>query len=367
MALLRSLEFVKEEQVLIAEFSRELAVLSSAIYIGRGTSTKHVIFKQVHKEGSLDHPVRYASSILEKLGIDNAVVFLTGARVDEYVHRTLDSPYESHVVMTVGLDPPACIELNKLYPSVKVSTINILVATDAPLSSVGMADLFRVVTEAKVLASNDLMLRCGSRPTGTVTDAVAVLSPHNEKGLLTAGLATNLGNAIARMVYEGLVELGKERLGIDGFLRNLVGLKPKELVSLALRVYRKAPIPGIAEEDVRRILHRHLDRLLRDPNIWALLIAARELDLHAASGSIPRLSPEEFKQDSVSVLADELIGIALALYAAGARGLFSMYWVERLKSSALPEVQSLPMFEDDVVSALIGSVITLLYDEVFRG
>ena len=213
-----------------------------------------------------------------------------------------------------------------------------------------------------MLAVSEILLRCTSRASGTVSDAVAIVLPRSRpKRYLFAGIATDVGNAIAKAVYRAILSRAITLLGIDDFLKNVLGVDRERIVELALQLYRRAPIPGLSVDRVRKILRDILDDVLRDPNVWCLLIAARELDLHAYSSSIPHLSRDEFLNDTQKILADELLGIALSLYIAGAKGMFSMYWVERLKKNGVLSFE-LPMFEDDVLSALLGSLLTKLYD-----
>ena len=130
-----------------------------------------------------------------------------------------------------------------------------------------------------------------------------------------------------------------------------------------MEIYDKAPIPGVDRDKVREEARKILRSFLSDPNVWSFLIAARELDLHGFAGSIPNLSREEFQVDSKRIVADEVLGMALATYLAGVKAVFSMYWIERLKENKALEHYKLEMFEDDVVSALLASLLTKLLDE----
>lgn len=353
------MELVHEENALVIELSEPVEVISSIPVLG--ANPRFIIFKTVSTDFHTDNLVNFYKSVLSRLGIDSGVVFLTSVSVSEYTWEKVLNPYVSDVVVTVGLEPPVCLDSKGVYRPIS-GTINIAVITTAPLTTEGAVDLFKTVVEVKVLAVSEILLRCTSRASGTVSDAVAIALPRSRpRQYLFAGIATDVGNAIAKAVYRAILSRAVTLLGIDDLLKNVLGVDREHIVELALQLYRRAPIPRLSVERVKNILRDILDDVLRDPNVWCLLIAARELDLHAYSSSIPHLSRDEFLNDTQKILADELLGIALSLYVAGAKGMFSMYWVERLKKNGVLSFE-LPMFEDDVLSALLGSLLTRLYD-----
>ncbi len=317
-----------------------------------------------------------ATRIAAEAGLEpgKAVVVFTAADIGDAV--TAEARYEggeAAVAVVAGFDPPACVEQGTLHSVREVrgaGTITVVAATSRRLSLPAALDMLRVVSEAKAAACSDLLLRCGSRAVGTVTDNVTVLYPAGGGGpaLPWAGMATLDGNAVASLTYGAVVEAGLKALDPEDRLREAIGLGVDELVEAALKAYRNAPVPGLEEGFVRKRVSEHIKSFLKDPNTWAFIIAARELDLHGRAGTIPGLSRGEFEADTVKIVSDELLSMALATYLAGAKALFATYWVERIKKGGgLPEVNSLPMFEDDVASALIASALTKLYDEVLGG
>ncbi len=363
MAIVKGIELVHEHNALIIELSEAVDVVSTVPVIG--AHPRFIVFKTVDSNFNESKILDFYRAVLDSLGIDNGVVLLTSVPIGEYVRETVSEPFASEIIVTVGLEPPVCLDIGIVYRPL-VGTINVAVITAAPLTREAAVDLFKTVIEAKTLAVIDLLLRCRSRSPGTVTDAVVVALPRSRcKRYLFAGMATNIGNAIAKSVYRAIMRKALASLGVDGLLRNLLGVDRERLLELAVHLYERAPIPGLSTEKARLFFAKILDEVLKDPNVWSFLVAARELDLHAYAGSIPGLSREEFLSDSIKIVADELLGIALALYVAGARGMFSMYWVEKLKKSGALEPE-LPMFEDDVLSALLGSLLTRLYDS-YRG
>lgn len=341
------------------------AVASSAPY--QPAEAAVIVFRRVDEDFNPPSLEGFYVRVRREVGRPDSVVLLTSVDLEDRLalEETKDPP--GVVAVSVGLTPPTCPGSGG-YEPLKASTINVAVAVDARLNSSGLLDLFRVAVEAKTLAAVELLLRCKTRSPGTATDAVAVVARPGRSGggILTAGMATRLGGSIAEAVYRLIVGLGSSILGPFGLARNALGYTINELVDLALEAYRRAPIPGVKEEVVREVIRELLGRALRDPNVAALIIAARDLDLRGAAGILPGIRSEEFSKDPRGIVADELLATALSLYLAGFKGLLATYWVERLKESGRIPVKA-PVFEDDVISALLGSVLSLVYDRLAVG
>ncbi|MHA1363307.1 MAG: phosphatidylglycerophosphatase A [Candidatus Freyarchaeota archaeon] len=79
-----------------------------------------------------------------------------------------------------------------------------------------------------------------------------------------------------------------------------------------------------------------------------------------SSGGIHGLSVNDFNKDAVHILADELIGMAIAEYISGTRGLFNYVRYDRKKPGILA---SLGPFLDDVVASLVGGVMSSIYSK----
>jgi len=321
----------------------------------------HVVFHYVDKRFRVSDVDEYSARVAESLGLDpgKTIVFLTAVEKGKYIKLEDE---EATVYATVGLRPPVCIEQEELYEAPRPGTINILVVVKREITEPALLDLYRVAVEAKCLASSMLGLRCSSRSPGTVTDAVAVAAGISPHGPRWAGMATRLGNSVARLVHSAVIK-GDDR-GLEERLRGFLGLGLEDLVDEAMRVYRVAPVPGVSEQVVRSKLRSMLERVLRDPNVWSFVVAARELDLYGAAGLIPGVTREEFLGDTKRIVADEALEVALANYIAGFRGLLASYWVDREKHRLGLRIAGLPVFEDDVAAALIGSLLSRLYDEL---
>lgn len=345
----------KDVKALIVDLYEEHYFLVNLPY--QPKRAKSVIFKQVEEDFSREDLERYYVELRTLLGRESSIVFLTSADVSDYVHAAGDS-YE--MIATVGPRPPVCPGQEA---EGKVATINLMVIVNEALSESGLLDLYKTVVEAKSLAAAELSLRCRTRSPGTVTDAVAVGRPAQMEGDQNfASMYTRLGSEVAASIYYGIISKGMEKLGIEGFYRNVLGVEIVDIIDLVMRIYSRYPAPGVDERKARQEAEKILRRFLEDPNVQSLVLAARELDLHASAGSVPGLTREEHKNDSVKIVADELIATALSLYMAGFKGLLSTYWVERLKERE--GLFELPMFEDDVLSAIVGSTLSALYERL---
>lgn len=338
------------------------AVASSAPY--QPVEASLIVFRRVDDDfnpGSLES---FYDRVRREAGRPDSVVLLTSVDLEDRlaVEETRDPP--GVVAVSVGLTPPTCPG-SGVYEPLKASTINVAVAVDAVLAPSGLLDLFRVAVEAKTLAAVEILLRCRTRSPGTATDAVAVVArPGGSRGgILTAGMATRLGGSIAETIYRLTASLGYSILGPYGLVSNALGYTIDDLVNLAIEAYRQAPVPNVPEESVREAIRDVLGRVLRDPNVAALIIAARDLDLRGAAGILPGIPAEEFSGDPRGIVADELLATALSLYLAGFKGLLATYWIERLKESGRVQVKA-PVFEDDAISALLGSTLSLVYDKL---
>ncbi|MDM7275452.1 MAG: adenosylcobinamide amidohydrolase [Thermoprotei archaeon] len=359
MKLVNSIYYDEAFEALVVRLSEDHVFLTSLPH--QPKTADSIVFKKVSGDfqccsgGGLSD---YYSKLRGSMGLERAIVFLTAANVKKHLYREL--PDGSTIVATVGLEPPVCPGGGAGGSN---STVNIAVLVNVALSESGLVDILRTVVEAKSLAMAELLLRCKFRSPGTASDAIAVGRPAALEGLEHfAGMATETGNLIASEVYRGLTSFGLELLGLEGYVYNLLGLTLEELLDVTVKVYEKAPIPGLDSERARGRLKTLITGFLKDPNVLSLIIAARELDLRASIGSISGFTVEDYEGDSVKIVADELLASALALYISGFKGLLAAYWVERLKEKGLLNLK-LPVFEDDILSALVGSAITRLCED----
>ncbi len=320
-----------------------------------------IVFARVGDEDLGDLEGLYAR-VRREAGYRDSVVLLTSVDLRERIAVEVIDGLDALAAVSVGLEPPTCPGDARHEP-LAASTINVAVAAAEPLSLSAALDLLRVAAEAKCLASVELLLRCNERSPGTVSDAIAVVAPRGG-GALVSGMATRLGGLVSQAVYRLVVSVGLKSLGVEGLLRNALGIGYQELAELVAEAYSKAPLPWLSREEVKERALEKAKRLLSDPNMAALLAAARDLDLRGYAGALPGL--HGFKGDPKGLVADELLGAAIAIYASGFKGLLAAVWVEKLKEAGVIRLEAGP-FEDDAVSALVGSILSLILDEELAG
>ncbi len=235
-------------------------------------------------------------------------------------------------------------------------TINVLLFTDLDLSLTGMANLFIVVTEAKVSALRKLEIVDGNEPiTGTPTDAIAVAKPDTDRpGQIDyTGTGTGLGQSVYDLVENGVTEAIKDNNGYKPD-RNILtrlserGITREQIVSSGFELL-------VGEEDEERLKEKFLSTLKkysRDPNIHFLL----------STGFYLEEEKERFKLegDPGELVADELLGINVAEYIGGKNALFNFFRYDSKKPGVLGD---LPPFLDDVVGGLVAGCMTEIFKE----
>jgi len=208
-------------ETLLVELSEPMRAISTTVYGGGLGWVDSAIFRHVDRCFSDPSPQEYARRIAEDLGRERSAVFLTAADVGDYIYvGASGGGVRVELVSTIGLTHPACIGLEPpggSGPSNPIGTINMMLATDAGLSDVGLIDLFRSASEAKAGAISILGLSCGGLPAvGTVSDATAVASRPGSRSY--AGLGTLVGYLASTAVLEA-IRVHMSRRGAEDYLR----------------------------------------------------------------------------------------------------------------------------------------------------
>ncbi len=135
------------------------------------------------------------------------------------------------------------------------------------------------------------------------------------------------------------------------------GITKQKLISACLELF--VPHPGVeSRAQAERVLSRLFDSILEDANVCALLEAAFALEEKAARGELYGISREAYRDDAVFIVADEIIGMAIAEYIAGTRARFEYVRFDKAKPGLL---SSLGPFVDDAIAGLIAGASTLMY------
>ena len=139
------------------------------------------------------------------------------------------------------------------------------------------------------------------------------------------------------------------------------GISLKELVDAGLEMF--VPHPGL--ENVAKaavLLREELLDALADVNVSCLLVAAFRAQEDAEKGLIPGLSKERF-QGRPGLVADEVLGLAIANYIAGTKGVFEYTRFDQAKPGIL---KKLGPITNDAVAALIAGASSNMYTKALK-
>lgn len=332
------------------ELTGEFCVLSSAPFNGGLMEPRKIVNLRTdpNREGPLEN---FFCERLQatRRELDEVVGFITAADVgDGFIGEETWENGSVKVVLTAGVGDP----VDPRYHN----TINVIVFTEVNLTVTGMANLFIVITEAKVAALNQLeVIKNGEKITGTPTDAIAVANPRSSPGgkVDFSGTATKLGQATYRLVRKGVREALQKNNGYH-LDRNILsrleerGISKREILESAFDLF----VGKGNRQELKKGFLEVLNRYSKDPNIHFLISTSfyleREKERFDLTGDPGRL------------IADELIGIDIAEYIGGKNALFNFSRYDREKPGILGE---LPPFLDDVVGGLIAGCMTKLFEE----
>lgn len=136
----------------------------------------------------------------------------------------------------------------------------------------------------------------------------------------------------------------------------------KDLVGTALELY--VPHPGVeSKRKAKKMLEKIFGSIFLDPNVNALVVAGFYLEELAAKGSLPGIERKYFKKDPVFLVADEILGMAIAEYIAGTKARFEYVRFDTKKPGIL---KKLGPFVDDVICGVIAGVSSKMYSEAIR-
>lgn len=133
---------------------------------------------------------------------------------------------------------------------------------------------------------------------------------------------------------------------------------PEEvLVSTAMELY--VPHPGVETQEIAEsVFKRELKHALSDPNLCILLYAGMLLEKAGEKGELPGMNKETFNKDLTFLIVDEVIGMSVAKYISGDKGIFEYVRFDKIKPGILSK---LGPFMDDVIAGLIGGASANMY------
>jgi alpha-ribazole phosphatase CobZ len=154
--------------------------------------------------------------------------------------------------------------------------------------------------------------------------------------------------------------MGSEKPALLNYLEQK-GITLKNLTDAALELF--VPHPGLESVEKAAVaLKEELLDALADVNVSCLLVAAFRAQEDAERGLIPGLSKERFL-GRPGLVADEVLGLAIANYIAGTRGVFEYTRFDQTKPGIL---KKLGPITNDAVGALIGAASSNMYTKALK-
>ena len=139
------------------------------------------------------------------------------------------------------------------------------------------------------------------------------------------------------------------------------GVTLKDMVEAALVIF--VPHPGVEDkEDAVRILIDEFTDALSDVNISTLVVACYRAEEDARAGLIPGLSRERF-MGRPGLVTDELLGMTIANYIAGAKGIFEFIRFDQNKPGILSRLGPIT---NDAIGGLIAGCSSNMYSVATR-
>lgn len=139
------------------------------------------------------------------------------------------------------------------------------------------------------------------------------------------------------------------------------GITLEAMIDTALELF--VPHPGAeTKEEATNYLVEEFNDALSDVNVSCMVIACYRLEEDAKAGLVPGLTKERFA-GRPGLVADELLGICIANYIAGARGVFEFIRFDQNKPGIL---KKLGPIVNDAIGGLIAGCSSKMYTKATR-
>lgn len=374
------LDIVESElPVAVVVLGERMEVLSSAVMNGGHCVTDTLMIMEVPQLYDDADPLAHIMRVRDELGLpEDTVGFMTAAEVRDVVSLATSefNGTVTHSVVTAGLtnivtagDTIEDME-ERLRRSVDeriakhlAGTINIIGIAESPLTDEAKVNSFIVITEAKTAAVQEF----GYTETGTTSDAMAIVSPIGDGRKKFSGTGTDLGISLARSVRKAMKDAiikrqDFKRMGTFMDRLEVLGITEEKITEAAFQLY--IPNPDWDEEEMRMMFLGKIMTYCEDINVSSLIQAAIELERLGERDCLCGMPRGMFGTDPIHLIADEMLGMQLAQYIAGTRGIFEFHRFDRHKPGVIGE---LGPFMDDIICGLAGGIMSAIYTELFEG
>jgi len=372
----------KGHPVAVIKLKEKMEIFTSPGVLNLGsTISDTLMIMEVPKMYDRRDPLNHIEEIRKELKLpDHTVGFMTAAEL-EYVTSFKETEFEgmhTFAVATAGLGNQTVagdviedmdarlvrsLEKEKRIRARRPGTINVIGISPVPLTDAAKANAFIVMTEAKVAALRSL----GHDATGTTSDAIAVVSPIKGKREEYCGTGTSLGISLARSVRDAVRDslVKREDFPETGtFLDKLakMGITEEKMWEASMEIYY--PNPNWSIGMLKDLFHSLLRTYSKDINVSSLIQAAIELERLGSKDMICSMPRGMYSEDPIHLIADEILGMQLAQYISGTRGIFEFHRFDRHKPGIIKE---LGPFMDDIICGLAGGIMSSIYTKLFDG
>jgi alpha-ribazole phosphatase CobZ len=139
------------------------------------------------------------------------------------------------------------------------------------------------------------------------------------------------------------------------------GITLDDLITTALELF--VPHPGVeSREKAVQILTEEFNDVFSDVNVSCLVVACYMAEDEARAGRIPNLTVERFL-GRPGLVTDELLGMTIANYIAGARGIFEFVRFDQQKPGILSKLGPIV---NDAIGGLIAGCSSNMYSAATR-
>jgi alpha-ribazole phosphatase CobZ len=139
------------------------------------------------------------------------------------------------------------------------------------------------------------------------------------------------------------------------------GITLQAMIDAALELF--VPHPGVeTKEKAINYLVEEFNDALSDVNVSCMVIACFRLEEDAKAGLVPGLTKDRFA-GRPGLVADELLGICIANYIAGARGIFEFIRFDQTKPGIL---KKLGPIVNDAIGGIIAGCSSKMYTQATR-
>jgi alpha-ribazole phosphatase CobZ len=140
------------------------------------------------------------------------------------------------------------------------------------------------------------------------------------------------------------------------------GIPLEDMVKTAVEMF--VPHPNVeTKEEAAKLVEEELVKALSDVNVSCLTVACFRLEEDARKGLVPGLSRERFERRPLLV-TDQLLGMVIANYIAGAKGIFEFIRFDKAKPGIL---KRLGPIVNDAVGGLIAGASANMYSKAVSG